>query len=55
MSEHVGKTECKSARERVCVNIATHTALVKGGEKKSVLVILVPEHLVNDARTQVSE
>lgn len=34
-------------------NIEAHQHLARGGKKKDVLVILVPEHLVNDARTQV--
>lgn len=34
-------------------NIEAHTHLAKGGKAKDVLVILVPEHLVPDAKTQV--
>jgi len=34
-------------------NVEAHAAFARGGKKKHVLVILVPEHLVNDARTQV--
>ena len=34
-------------------NIEAHTCLARGGSTKNVLVILVPEHLVSDARTQV--
>ena len=33
-------------------NAAAHKALARGGELKHVLVILVPEHLVLDARDQ---
>jgi len=34
-------------------NVAAHTHLARGGQAKDVLVILVPEHLVPDARAQV--
>ena len=34
-------------------NVAAHALLERGGKQKSTLVILVPEHLVNDARAQV--
>ena len=34
-------------------NKAAHARLARGGERKHVLVVLVPEHLVHDARTQV--
>ena len=34
-------------------NIEAHRHLARGSEQKDVLVILVPEHLVPDARTQV--
>jgi len=35
-------------------NAEAHKHLSRGGEIKDVLVVLVPEHLVQDARTQVS-
>lgn len=34
-------------------NIEAHKYFARGGKQKHVLVILVPEHLVSDARTQV--
>ena len=34
-------------------NLEAHKHLARGGKKKNVLVILVPEHLVPDACTQV--
>lgn len=34
-------------------NIEAHKHLARGGKPKHLLVILVPEHLVSDARTQV--
>ncbi len=34
-------------------NVAAHALLERGGKPKTTLVILVPEHLVLDARTQV--
>jgi hypothetical protein len=34
-------------------NVEAHKFFARGGKKKDTLVILVPEHLVNDARTQV--
>ncbi len=34
-------------------NREAHGYLARGGEPKHILVILVPEHLVNDAQTQV--
>jgi hypothetical protein len=34
-------------------NADAHKCLARGGKKKDVLVVLVPEHLVSDARTQV--
>lgn len=34
-------------------NIEAHKYLARGGEKKDTLIILVPEHLLPDARTQV--
>ena len=34
-------------------NVAAHAGLARGGAPKDVLVILVPEHLVPDAKTQV--
>eukprot|EP00928_Gymnodinium_smaydae_P100356 TRINITY_DN9823_c2_g4_i1.p1 TRINITY_DN9823_c2_g4~~TRINITY_DN9823_c2_g4_i1.p1 ORF type:complete len:2328 (+),score=476.05 TRINITY_DN9823_c2_g4_i1:208-6984(+) len=34
-------------------NIEAHTRLARGGQMKNVLVILVPEHLVPDAKAQV--
>jgi hypothetical protein len=34
-------------------NIEAHKYLARSGKRKGVLVILVPEHLVQDARTQV--
>ena len=34
-------------------NADTHAHLARGGKQKHVLVVLVPEHLVNDARAQV--
>eukprot|EP00978_Attheya_sp_CCMP212_P000106 scaffold206_cov54-Attheya_sp.AAC.3 len=34
-------------------NIEVHKHLARGGKRKNVLIILVPEHLVTDARTQV--
>ena len=34
-------------------NAAAHAALRRGGERKQALVILVPEHLIEDARAQV--
>lgn len=34
-------------------NKEAHAALARGGEEKDTLVILVPEHLLPDARTQV--
>eukprot|EP00536_Pseudo-nitzschia_multiseries_P000059 jgi/Psemu1/321429/estExt_fgenesh1_pg.C_20043 len=34
-------------------NIEVHQNLCRGGKKKDVLVVLVPEHLVTDARNQV--
>jgi len=34
-------------------NVEAHQHLARGGDTKDVLVILVPEHLVSDARTQV--
>ena len=34
-------------------NAAAHEWLARGGKSKHVLVVLVPEHLVQDARTQV--
>jgi hypothetical protein len=34
-------------------NVAVHEQLARGGSKKETLLILVPEHLVPDARTQV--
>jgi hypothetical protein len=35
-------------------NVEAHTRLARGGKSKHVLVVLVPEHLLADARTQVS-
>lgn len=34
-------------------NVEAHSYFARGGKRKDTLVILVPEHLVNDARTQV--
>eukprot|EP00980_Cylindrotheca_fusiformis_P003809 scaffold839_cov138-Cylindrotheca_fusiformis.AAC.4 len=34
-------------------NIEAHRYFARGGKEKQILVILVPEHLVSDARTQV--
>lgn len=34
-------------------NAEAHKYLARGGQRKEALVILVPEHLVNDARTQI--
>lgn len=34
-------------------NVEAHSRLARGGKSKSTLVVLVPEHLVTDARTQV--
>eukprot|EP00804_Cyclotella_cryptica_P011896 CCRYP_004399-RA/>CCRYP_004399-RA protein AED:0.06 eAED:0.06 QI:211/0.78/0.8/1/0.71/0.6/15/1860/1813 len=34
-------------------NVEAHKFFARGGKRKDTLVILVPEHLVNDARTQV--
>ena len=34
-------------------NAAVHAALARGGEPKHVLVVLVPEHLLPDAKSQV--
>ena len=34
-------------------NAETHHHLARGGQPKHVLVVMVPEHLVADARTQV--
>lgn len=34
-------------------NVEAHSYFARGGKGKDTLVILVPEHLVNDARTQV--
>jgi hypothetical protein len=34
-------------------NTEVHKHLARGGKRKNVLIILVPEHLVTDARTQV--
>ena len=34
-------------------NAEAHRAFARGGESKNVMIVLVPEHLVHDARTQV--